>query len=60
MDTLGLAQGVLMLQRLSQAQPARDSERLSLIERRQLHGSGMGYVDAHLLASAMLTPDTRL
>lgn len=39
---------------------ATPDEILGFIERRQLHGSGVGYVDAHLLASALLTPDARL
>lgn len=39
---------------------ARDSEVLALIERRRLHGAGIGYVDAHLLASTLLAPQTRL
>jgi hypothetical protein len=31
-----------------------------LIDRHALHGLGIGYVDAQLLASSLLTPDTRL
>jgi predicted nucleic acid-binding protein len=34
---------------------ASDSEVLLLIEREQLMGRGIGYVDAHLLASAKLS-----
>jgi predicted nucleic acid-binding protein len=37
-----------------------EEEVLSLIEQRQLFGASIGYVDAHLLASALLTPDARL
>ena len=39
---------------------ARDEEVLSLIEGRRLYGLGVGYIDAHLLASAMLTAGARL
>ena len=39
---------------------ADDDEVLELIERRSLHGRGLGFVDAHLLASCLLTPGTRL
>ena len=51
---------------LPAAPTAADAEVLSFIERRALAGSGIGYVDAHLLASAQLgaaalwTRDTRL
>ena len=34
---------------------ARDSEALTLIERRHLYGRGVGWLDVHLLASALLT-----
>ena len=33
---------------------------LSLIERRGLMGRGIGYVDAHLLAATLLTPEAAL
>ena len=39
---------------------ATGPELLSLIDRESLHGSGIGYVDAQLLASTRLTPDARL
>ncbi len=29
-----------------------------MVEKEALHGIGIGYIDAHLLASATLTPDT--
>ena len=38
----------------------RPDELLLLIDRRPLHGTGIGYVDAHLLASTLLAPGTRL
>ena len=44
-----------MLQGLPQATTATDAEVLSLIERQSLAGLGIGYVDAHLLASARLS-----
>jgi predicted nucleic acid-binding protein len=53
-DVLGL------LPRLPQAEQARDEEVLELVEQRRLFSLGLGWVDAHLLASALLTPDTRL
>ena len=51
---------IVALRKLPQAVVARDDEVLTLIEQRQLFGLGLGYVDAHLLASVMLTPDARL
>jgi predicted nucleic acid-binding protein len=39
---------------------ASEAEVLSLIRNRFLAGSGIGYVDAHLLASTRLTPETML
>jgi len=44
------------LDKIVQAIVAADSEVRALIERRKLHGKGIGYVDAHLLASTALTP----
>ena len=40
---------------LPKATSASDQETLQLIEQRQLWGRGIGWVDAHLLASALLT-----
>ena len=45
---------------LPQADVASDEEVLGLIDREQLFGRGIGYIDAHLLAAARLTVDTRL
>lgn len=39
---------------------ARDEEVLQLIERHGLFSLGLGYVDAHLLAATMLTPEAWL
>ncbi|KLK91847.1 ribonuclease [Microvirga vignae] len=44
------------LRSLPQATVARDDEALIFIETRKLYGIGIGYVDAHLLTAAQLTP----
>ena len=44
-----------LLQGLPAAMVASDAEVLPLIERDRLMGRGIGYVDAHLLASAKLS-----
>ncbi len=46
---------VALLASLPQARVARQPELMVLIERQRLSGSGIGFVDAHLLASAMLS-----
>lgn len=48
------------LEELPKARIATDQEVLWLITQEALQGSGIGYVDAHLIASARLTPETRL
>ena len=48
------------LQDLTQVTTATDFEALELIERQNLFGKGIGYVDTHLLASLHLTPRTKL
>lgn len=45
---------VLLLSRMPRAPVASHSEVLAFIEGRGLGGKGIGYVDAHLLASALL------
>lgn len=50
---------ILMLKGQHRAPVATHDEVLALIERENLHGLGIGYVDAHLLASARLA-DARL
>ncbi len=47
------------LRALPAATIATDDEVLACIERNHLYGTGLGYTDVHLVASAMLTP-TRL
>ena len=43
------------LQSLPQATTATDAEVLHLVESRRLWGKGLGWIDAHLLASALLS-----
>jgi predicted nucleic acid-binding protein len=45
---------------LPQAVIATDQECLDMIEAFQIYSMGIGYVDAHLLASVRLTPGTSL
>ncbi len=45
---------------LPRAPVAHADEVLQLIVRDKLFGSGIGYVDAHMLASALLKPDVPL
>jgi hypothetical protein len=46
------------LHNLPQAPVASASEVIEFIERNALHGIGIGYIDAHLLAAARLSPGT--
>jgi hypothetical protein len=46
---------LLLLGALPQAKTAEDSEGLYFIQERQIMGQGVGIVDVHLLASALLT-----
>lgn len=48
------------LARLPQAGLATDSEVLHFVEAERLYGRGVGYIDAHLLASLRLMPGTAL
>ena len=48
------------LKRLPRVPVATEDEVLFFIERRELAGRGIGYVDAHLLASASLLSEVRL
>jgi hypothetical protein len=54
------AQVLGSLRALPAAVVASDDEVMAFVERERLYGRGVGYVDAHLLASARLTPDTSL
>ena len=51
---------LMLLADLPQAVPAADAEVLAMIKRHRLIGRGIGYVDAHLLASTLLTPEAAL
>jgi hypothetical protein len=44
-----------LLSELPRARAATDDEALAFIERHALHGSGVGWVDIHLLAAAALS-----
>lgn len=48
------------LERLPRVIAARHAEVLEMIDRHALQGRGIGWVDAHLLGSVLLTPDARL
>lgn len=48
---------VSLLQALPSYTPVRNSEFLHFIESYRLHGKGIGFVDVHLLASALLNSD---
>jgi predicted nucleic acid-binding protein len=48
------------LRALPQGRTAGSDELLHFIGRNELYGSGIGYVDAHLLASARLTAGAKL
>ncbi len=49
-----------LLAALPQARMAQEQEVLFFIERHQLMGHGIGYIDAHLLAATALTEGARL
>jgi predicted nucleic acid-binding protein len=59
--TIGNRKEVLsLLGALPNAVVAENDEALDLIERHKIMGRGLGFIDAHLLASTALTPDARL
>jgi predicted nucleic acid-binding protein len=61
MGNLGQRAGTLQfLDELPKSVAASDIEVRGLIERYRLHGLGIGFIDAHLLASCRLTPSARL
>jgi predicted nucleic acid-binding protein len=45
-----------LLRELPRAAQATDEEALACLERLRLHGRGLGWTDAHLIAAALLTP----
>ena len=48
------------LRQLPVGTEASNDEVMALIESRRLYASGIGFIDAHLLASALLTDGTKL
>jgi hypothetical protein len=48
------------LHRLPKSETASDAEVLAMTRTQKLSGSGIGYCDAHLVASLLLTPDLLL
>lgn len=54
------AHTLLELNAIHFVSPASDTEVMQLIERGGHFGSGLSWVDAHLLASVVLTPDLKL
>ena len=48
------------LGRLRSCTVATHAEAMHAVEAHRLHGTGLGYVDAHLIASTLLTPGARL
>lgn len=54
------AETLALLHELPFSRVASHAEVLAFIERQSLAGRGVGYVDLHLVASAMMTPHTRL
>lgn len=54
------AEVLRMMAMLPEAPSVTDPEALMFIEKNELMGRGIGYIDVHLLASAVLADDTRL
>lgn len=48
------------LLKLKMLLPAKDDEVLVLLRTHKLAGTGIGYVDTHLLAATLITPDMTL
>ena len=51
---------IKLLSNLPQAPKASDSEVMAFIESNRLMGKGIGFIDAHLLASVALEADAKL
>lgn len=56
----GRSEVLSLMSNLPQATVATDAEVMNLIENQRLYGLGIGYVDAQLLASTLLTPEASL
>jgi predicted nucleic acid-binding protein len=54
------AEIISLLQSLPHISVASENEVLTFITRNQLSGSGIGYVDAHLIASCLLQGDAKV
>jgi predicted nucleic acid-binding protein len=54
------AEALSNLNKLPKAVTADSTEVLHFIERNEIFGTGIGYVDAHLLVATTLTADVRL
>jgi predicted nucleic acid-binding protein len=65
-DSGGRRKFLTLYERIPQSRTVPHAEVLEFIRHRQLHGRGIGWIDAHLLASALversqfLTADSRL
>jgi predicted nucleic acid-binding protein len=53
-------QVLALLRELPVAPMATDAEALATIESQRLMGRGLGYIDVHLLAAALLSPELKL
>jgi len=49
-----------LLQHLSRVSEATHDEAMTFMDNKQLMGRGIGFVDVHLLAATVLTPDARI
>jgi len=47
-------------ERMDQAPVVSHAEVVAFVHHRRLNGRGIGWIDAHLLASTLLTPEARL
>ncbi len=54
------AEVLALMHELPRSAVASHAEVLNFIERHELAGRGVGYVDIHLLAAALMTPPARL
>lgn len=51
---------ILALRRMEQVTVATDGEVFHMVESHRLYGAGIGWLDAHLLASVLLSPNVDL
>ena len=50
---------LVMLEQLARVETAHDNEVMQLVGSRSLHGKGLSWIGAHLLASALISPHCR-